>query len=82
MHTGVELDALQCIAYKPEKKWEASPEFVRLFKLDQSSTLARVCALVENLCQNVGLVLGLVMSFKRICQGTNQQLATGGRSHF
>ena len=33
MHTGIELDNLQCIAYKPEEKWKASPEFVRLFMM-------------------------------------------------
>ena len=33
MHTGIELDNLQCIAYKPEEKWKASTEFVRLFMM-------------------------------------------------
>ena len=30
MHTGVDLDSMQCIAYKPTEKWKASPEFVML----------------------------------------------------
>ena len=33
MHTGVQLDSLQCVAYKPQEKWKASPEFVRLFMM-------------------------------------------------
>ena len=41
MHTGVKLDNLQCIAYRPAEKWKASPEFVRLLIISANSSVKK-----------------------------------------